>query len=224
MLSHVFLSALLAGFALANDDLNPSKLDASRDFKKRVNTISKSNKDTEKIKSGVEDLAALHALALATEGGHVTCWHGGDEAGQQDRLKQAFEETFQGMKLNMTVDLSKYHEARIDQQLAAGPEGTYVDSIILQTLHNYPRWAKEGALMHYEPHTFPRIPEEYKDKEARYYGIYINTWFDGINVDKTKRSMPTADWDDWLLPHYKDKLVLTYPNDDDAILFGYHLM
>ncbi|MCI2467527.1 hypothetical protein KC271_14870, partial [Listeria monocytogenes] len=29
---------------------------------------------------------------------------------------------------------------------------------------------------------------------------------------------------DWLRPEFKDKLVLTYPNDDDAVLFAFDLI
>lgn len=36
------------------------------------------------------------------------------ETNQQDALKQAFEARFSGMTLNVTVDLSKYHDAAFD--------------------------------------------------------------------------------------------------------------
>jgi hypothetical protein len=96
----------------------------------------------------------IHQAALA-EGGVVTCWHGGDETNQQDALKSAFEERFPGMTLNITVDVSKYHDGNIDRQLATG--GVYVDSVILQTMHDYPRWANEGALLHYQQLGFDDI-------------------------------------------------------------------
>ena len=36
-----------------------------------------------------------------------------DEKNQQDHLKQAFEARFPGMTLNLTVDLSKYHDINV---------------------------------------------------------------------------------------------------------------
>ncbi|CRK21667.1 hypothetical protein BN1723_002783 [Verticillium longisporum] len=62
-------------------------------------------------------LEEIHKAALS-EGGIVTCWHGGDEPNQQGFLKRLFEERFPGMTLNITVDLSKYHDGRLDEQLA----------------------------------------------------------------------------------------------------------
>jgi ABC-type Fe3+ transport system substrate-binding protein len=78
------------------------------------------------------------------------------------------------MTLNVTVDLSKYHDVNIDLQLAAN--NIYVDSIILQTLNDYPRWKKEGALMNYAPLNFGKIYPEFKDKDAAYTGLLIFAW------------------------------------------------
>ncbi|GJC87956.1 hypothetical protein ColLi_10794 [Colletotrichum liriopes] len=77
----------------------------------------------------------IYQAALA-EGGTVTLWHGGDESTQQNSLKASFEKKFPGMTLNVTVDLSKYHDGNIDEQIAAN--NVYVDSVILQTLHDFP--------------------------------------------------------------------------------------
>ena len=93
--------------------------------------------------------------AAVAEGGVVTLWHGGDEKTQQNFLKKAFETRFPKMTLNVTVDLSKYHDGNLDLQLAA--KNVYVDSIILQTLHDYPRWKKEGVLLNYAPVNFDKV-------------------------------------------------------------------
>lgn len=87
--------------------------------------------------------------AALKEGGSVTVWHGGDETNQQDTLINAFNARFPGIKLNLTVDVSKYHDGNLDRQLATND--VYVDSIILQTLHDYPRWKAEGAIINYKP-------------------------------------------------------------------------
>lgn len=115
----------------------------------------------------------IYQAALA-EGGIVTLWHGGDEPGQQNGLKNAFETRFPNMTLNITVDLSKYHDINLDAQLEAN--NVYVDSIILQTLHDYPRWKKEGALMNYAPLYFDKVYPEFKDVDAAYSGLLIFGW------------------------------------------------
>ena len=78
------------------------------------------------------------------------------------------------MTLNVTVDLSKYHDGNLDDQLAA--DNVYVDSIILQTLHDYPRWKKEGALMNYAPLNFDKVYPVFKDADAAYSGLLIFNW------------------------------------------------
>ncbi|KAK1955692.1 hypothetical protein LY78DRAFT_686668 [Colletotrichum sublineola] len=90
----------------------------------------------------------IYKAALA-EGGVVTLFQGGDERSQANGLKTNFEKRFPGMTLNVTVDVSKYHDGRIDDQIAAN--NVYVDSAILQTLHDYPRCASQGALLDYAP-------------------------------------------------------------------------
>lgn len=164
-------------------------------------------------------LDEIHQAALK-EGGVVTLWHGGDEKYQQDGLKAAFEKRFPGMTLNSTVDLSKYHDTRLDEQIAAN--NVYVDSIILQTLHDYPRWKEQGALLEYKPRDFANIKSDFKDPDGAYYGYAIFGWSTTWNTAKYNGSL--RDFGDALKPELKDKIILTYPNDDDAVLYQYDLM
>jgi hypothetical protein len=174
--------------------------------------------------------------AAVAEGGVVTLWHGGDEKNQQDGLKSAFEKRFPKMTLNVTVDLSKYHDINIDKQLAAN--NVYVDSVILQTLHDYPRWKKEGALMQYAPLNFDKVYPVFKDQDAAYTGLLIFSWGyvvvkcplsprltkNSISANMNKTSTMPTSYQDFTKPEFKDKLVLTYPNDDDAVLYQFDLM
>ncbi|GAP92155.1 putative ABC transporter [Rosellinia necatrix] len=158
--------------------------------------------------------------AAVAEGGVVTVWHGGDEPDQQDGLKQAFEARFPDMTLNVTVDVSKYHDGNVDRQLATG--GVYVDSVILQTLHDYPRWDNEGALLHYKPLGFDALQPSFRDPRGAWYGVTIIGWSFIWNTDKVSEG--PQEFEDFLKPEFKDKLVLTYPNDDDAVLYAFDLI
>ncbi|KAF2644766.1 ABC transporter [Massarina eburnea CBS 473.64] len=168
-------------------------------------------------------LDEIYAAALA-EGSTITVWHGGDEKDQQNSLKTAFESRFPGLTLNLTVDLSKYHDGNLDQQLAVGD--VYVDSIILQTVHDYPRWKQEGALLNYAPVGFDKIFPDFKDVEAAFYGVYVLGWSNVWNTAKLSGNATAGpkEFPDYLDPIWKDKLVLTYPNDDDAVLFAFNLI
>lgn len=167
-------------------------------------------------------LDEIHQAALA-EGGIVTLWQGGDEHSGEASLKQSFESRFPGMTLNVTTDLSKYHDTRFDQQLAAN--NVYIDSIVLQTVQDFPRWKEEGALLHYAPAGFGALYESARDIHAAYYSLMTIAWAGIWNEDKlTGLDKGPVEWEDWLRPEFKDKLVLTYPNDDDAVLFAFDLV
>ncbi|EOD42925.1 putative abc-type fe3+ transport system protein [Neofusicoccum parvum UCRNP2] len=159
--------------------------------------------------------------AALKEGGTLTVWHGGDEKAQQDSLKQAFEDRFPGMTLNITVDLSKYHDVNLDRQLAT--DTLYVDSIILQTLHDYPRWKSQGVLLPYKPLGWDEIYDDFRDTDGYYNGMYVFGWSNVWNTQYVNGTGPT-EFSDYLKPEFKNKLVLTYPNDDDAVLYAFDLI
>ncbi len=52
------------------------------------------------------------------EGGTVTVYAGGDVQSQQTGFKQAFENRFPGIKLNVIVDYSKYHDALMRSEIS----------------------------------------------------------------------------------------------------------
>ncbi|KAM3542211.1 hypothetical protein ARSEF1564_004878 [Beauveria bassiana] len=95
----------------------------------------------------------------------ITVWHGGDEKNEQEHLKTQFEKRFPEIKLNITVDLSKYHD-------------------------HHPADAQR----------LPALGRKGRPAELR------------------------AEYADWLKPEFKEKLVLTYPHDDDAVLFAFDLI
>ncbi|KAF4647530.1 hypothetical protein FOL47_004485, partial [Perkinsus chesapeaki] len=63
-----------------------------------------------------KSLEELHAEALS-EGAKLVIYHGGDTPDRQDFVVNAFREAYPDINLTMVVDYSKYHNARIDNQL-----------------------------------------------------------------------------------------------------------
>jgi ABC-type Fe3+ transport system substrate-binding protein len=92
---------------------------------------------------------------------------------------------------------------------------------MLQTLHDFPRGKKEGTLMYYAPLNFSNVYPDLRDVDAAYHATAIFTWSNLWNTEKMD-AVP-KEYTDFLKPEYKDKLVLTYPNDD-AVLFAFDLM
>lgn len=163
-------------------------------------------------------LDELYQRALK-EGSEVTVYAGGDTAGQQDGIKHAFEKRFPGLTLNVIVDYSKFHDARIDNQMATGR--LVPDVVQLQTLQDYPRWKKEGALLNYKPKGWEKIYPDFRDKDGAWTGVFVDAFSNVINT----KALPETQWPteakDYLNPMLKGKIVVTYPNDDDAVLFWF---
>nr|KAE8948691.1 hypothetical protein PF009_g1759 [Phytophthora fragariae] len=133
------------------------------------------------VEEEVKTLDELYADVIA-EGGKLIFYHGGDLANQQDSLKAAFEEAFPGVNVTMVVDYSKYHDVRIDNQLET--DTLVPDITALQTVQNFPRWAKAGDLLEYKPANFSKIYDGLKDKN----GAWLATAGSGLPPWPTRAS------------------------------------
>ena len=153
------------------------------------------------------------------EGGSLTVYAGGDTPDQQDGIKAAFEKRFPGITLNVVVDYSKVHSARLDQQF----EDRHVipDIIQLQTLQDFPRWRREGKLVPYKPAGWDSIYSSFKDQTGAWTGVFVDAFSNVANIQALGKDDAPLNAPDYLKPELKGKIVSTYPNDDDAVLFWY---
>ena len=153
------------------------------------------------------------------EGGSLTVYAGGDTPDQQDGIKAAFEKRFPGMTLEVVVDYSKVHSARLDQQF----EDRHVipDIIQLQTLQDFPRWRREGKLVPYKPAGWDSIYSSFKDQTGAWTGVFVDAFSNVANIQALGKDDAPLNAPDYLKPELKGKIVSTYPNDDDAVLFWY---
>lgn len=181
------------------------------------------NKRTPIVNEGVlpdtRTLDELYELALE-EGGKLVVYAGGDAPDQQESNRAGFEAAFPGIRVEMIVDFSKYHDARIDYQLKNGT--LVVDVAQLQTLQDFPRWKNEGALLMYKPIGWEHIYAELKDPEGAFTGVFMDAFTTNVNTELLPdNSTWPVEANDYLEPEFKNKLVVTYPNDDDAVLFWF---
>jgi ABC-type Fe3+ transport system substrate-binding protein len=165
-----------------------------------------------------DQLAALYAKATA-EGGQLTVYMGGDAPGQWDALSNAFTAQFPDVNLHLVTDLSKYHDARIDNQLAN--HDLVADVAILQTTQDFDRWERQGQLLKYKPIGWNQIFDNAKDPNGYWTGVFYGAFSYIVNDNLLPADPSNFKGTDLLGPQYTDKLILTYPNDDDAVLFGY---
>ncbi|KAL3073436.1 hypothetical protein niasHT_038574 [Heterodera trifolii] len=172
------------------------------------------------LKEETRTLDELYNAALK-EGGKFILYAGGDYPGDIDGIKGAFEARFPGITMEVIVDYSKFHGPRIDIQL--GNNSLVPDVVQLQTLHDFPRWKKQGVLMQYRPKGWSAIYEDYRDPDGYFTGIMIVMFSNNINT----RLVPNeSDWPrnatDCLKPLFANGTIIqTYPNDDDAVLFWF---
>ncbi|XP_021961457.1 uncharacterized protein LOC110857161 [Folsomia candida] len=172
------------------------------------------------ITADTRTLSQLHSAALS-EGGKLIVYAGGDSPGQLNSMKTAFETRFPGMSVEIIVDFSKNHDARIDLQLQTNsliPDVTH-----LQTLQDFDRWKKAGVLLNYKPIGWDQVYPEFKDADGAYTGILVVAFSNNVNKDLA--GTDPAGWpteaNDYLRANLTGKIVSTYPNDDDAVLFWY---
>ena len=104
----------------------------------------------------------------------MVLWAGGDAPNQMDWLKTAFESRFPGVTLDVTVDLSKFHDLRIDQELAAGT--LTPDVAMLQTTFDFDKWKARDVLLRYKPIGFARQKKGYADPDGAYVTAYNNAF------------------------------------------------
>lgn len=178
--------------------------------------------DKPSISPETRSIEELYKAALA-EGGKLIIYAGGDAPQQQTGAKTAFEDRFPGIKVEMIVDYSKIHDARLDNQLATGT--LVADVVQLQTLHDFDRWRDQGVLHPYKPLGWEEVYPEFKDPHG--YSVGIHVWSFANNVNRDVFGDDEANWPlearDYLDPALKGKIISTYPNDDDAVLFHYKL-
>lgn len=163
-------------------------------------------------------LDELHKAALA-QGADLIVYAGGDLPNAQAAVEQAFKTRFPGMNIRILVDLSKYHDARIDNQLARGK--LECDVAHLQTLHDYDRWKAEGHLLLYKPLGWEHVYPDFRDPDGAYVAVNVFCFSNIINTGLVPEAEAPRDALDYLDPKWKGRIVLTYPHDDDAVLYQF---
>ncbi|MFF4276613.1 ABC transporter substrate-binding protein [Streptomyces sp. NPDC001536] len=164
-------------------------------------------------------LDELYQAALA-EGGKLVLYAGGDTPTQQDFTKAAFLRRFPDIDLTLVVDYSKYHDVRVDNQLATG---TLVPDVVqLQTLQDFTRWKEQGRLLRYKPAGFSQVYDKFKDPQGAWVAIgAIGFSFmygtSAVGSDAPRTPLDLVD------PKWKGKIASSYPHDDDAVLYLYSL-
>lgn len=95
---------------------------------------------------------------------------GGDAGSQGDQVRSAWKARFPNIPLNLTVDLSKYHDGRADRAFYEGKRSA--DIVVLQTLQDFTRWKSQNRLLYYKPAQFDDIFNGEKDPDGAWLGLF----------------------------------------------------
>ncbi|KAI5781894.1 hypothetical protein EDC01DRAFT_619413 [Geopyxis carbonaria] len=162
----------------------------------------------------------IYAAAKKESGSLKVAW-GGDEKRAGLPVVEAFTKRFPGIKLDLTVDLSKYHDSRADRAWAvSGGQTDGMDIAVLQTVHDFVRWKGQGRLMNYKPLKWAEVYPAFRDEEGSFLGCFIYSFGSIVynNATLTEDDVPSS-YADFVQPRWHSKLTLTLPNDDDAIAY-----
>ncbi|MFF3333620.1 ABC transporter substrate-binding protein [Streptomyces sp. NPDC002888] len=164
-------------------------------------------------------LDELYRAALA-EGGKLIVYAGGDIASQQAANVQAFTQQFPGVELTMVVDYSKFHDARIDNQIAT--DSLVPDVGHFQTLQDFPRWKKAGHLLPYKPAGFSKVHPALRDRDGAWVAVRLSAFSFMYDIAAAGAGAPRTP-EQLVDPRWKGRIASSCPNDDDASLFLYKL-
>jgi len=153
------------------------------------------------------------------EGGKLVIYAGGDTPDQQDATKQAFLAQFPDIDLTLVVDYSKFHDVRIDNQLAT--DTLVPDLVQLQTLQDFTRWKQAGVLLPYKPAGFSKLHHDFRDPDGAWTAIAVYAF--SYMYDATLGNAGPATPRDLADPRWQGSIASSYPNDDDAVLYLYTL-
>ena len=107
---------------------------------------------------------------------------------------------------------------------AVQEDGQLPDVVFIQDLHVFPRWTEQNLLLPYKPPTFEDLYSSHKDFGGAWVGATL--WsFGRFLYGRTKvqeEGLP-GNYLDILDPKWKGKMVLTIPNDDDAVGYLFSL-
>jgi ABC-type Fe3+ transport system substrate-binding protein len=172
--------------------------------------------------SGPEETRTLDELyrdALA-ESGKLVVYAGGDlaDSGSGASARTAFRQRFPEIDLQLIVDYSKYHDVRVDNQLAT--DTLVPDVVQLQTVQDFTRWKHEGRLLHYKPAGFSKLYKKFRDTDGAWIAGMVIAFSYLYDVAAAGANPPLTPLD-LVDPRWKGAVASSYPHDDDAVLYLY---
>jgi ABC-type Fe3+ transport system substrate-binding protein len=125
-----------------------------------------------------------------------------------------FEKKYPGVTVVHTAGLSTTLDKKIDAQLA--DKKMEADVGIFQTIQDFARWKRAGALMLFKPEGFDTIDAAFKDEDGAFTTVSVNMITYAYNTQLVAAADVPKSALDFLKPMFQGKLITTDPSDDDA--------
>jgi ABC-type Fe3+ transport system substrate-binding protein len=163
-----------------------------------------------------ETIDEIYAKAKAEK---TLVFDAGGPTAPWEAAAKIFGERYPGITVSINGGFSNVLDQQIDAQLKA--KKLDVDMAFFQTVQDFVRWKKEGALLPFKPDGFDKIDAHFKDKAGAYVGVSVNAHSYAYNADLVKPADVPRSALDFLKPEFRGKLVAAYPQDDDATLYDF---
>ena len=148
--------------------------------------------------------------------------YGAGPTGSHDRWIKDFEQRFPGVTVALTGGLSNGLNQKIDQQLAAKRMET--DLAIFQTIQDFGKWKKAGALLLFKPEGSDTIDAAYKDEDGAFTAVSVNTVVYAYNTKLLPAAEVPKSALDFLQPRFRGQLITTDPTEDDAAISVFNMI
>jgi ABC-type Fe3+ transport system substrate-binding protein len=130
-----------------------------------------------------------------------------------------FQERYPGVTVSFTGGLSNGLNRRINQQLA--DRKVESDIAIFQTIQDFVRWKREGALMPFQPQGSDQIDQAFKDEDGAFTTVSVNMVSYAYNTKLLAPADVPRSALDFLRAPFQGRLISTDPTEDDASLLTF---
>jgi ABC-type Fe3+ transport system substrate-binding protein len=148
--------------------------------------------------------------------------YGAGPTGSHDRWVKDFQERYPGVTVQLSGGLSTALNKKVEEQLARGKMET--DLAIFQTIQDFSKWKKAGALMMFKPEGSDTIDPAYKDEDGAFTAVSVNTIVYAYNTRLVAPADIPKSALDFLKPVFQSKLITVDPSEDDAGLTVFNMI
>jgi ABC-type Fe3+ transport system substrate-binding protein len=147
-------------------------------------------------------------------------YYGGGPTATHQRAIDEFSKSFPGIEVKLAAGFSNQLTPRIDEQIARSK--LEADITVLQTIQDFERWRRAGALLSNRGANFDQVLDTFKDADGTSVGVRVYALAYAYNPELVGPDDIPKSALDFLSPKFSGKVISTYPHDDDITLYLYY--